>query len=104
MRISELFKSQTSVDTVKPFGIEERAQARQKQGADNRQIGIGEDQVSISPIARQYAQIAKLLTEDEEAAQLRISELKQQVDNGTYAVEEGDVARAIASFARDSRV
>ena len=100
MRITELFKPQSPTDTVKPLSPEERGPAERR--LTEEQVQGGADQVSISPLARQFAQISRLLAEDEQSGQTRLAELKKQVEGGTYSVSGVDVARAITSFTRDS--
>lgn len=102
MKISEFFR-QPSVQATKSAGevSEDRVQ---KRALEHQVANSGEDKVSISPEARQFAQISKLLSEDENQRSLRVEELKAQVANGSYSVPLRDVAKSIVDTVNDSDV
>lgn len=72
-----------------------------QQEATNSQQS-GEDQVTISPLSRQLNQVADIVAEDDAERQLRVANIKQQVQDGTYSVDRLAVARSVISFAADT--
>ena len=53
-------------------------------------------QVSISAEARKLQKVVALAGQGDEMRAEKIRQLKEQIDNGTYHVEAGDVAKSIA--------
>lgn len=96
MRISDLFK-QPNISSVSA----NPDQRPQRSAADSAEQRPGEDRISISPLARQFAQISQILSEDEEARRARIEELRKGIDAGTYSVPSKDVVASMVRFARD---
>lgn len=64
----------------------------------NRETVEAEDTVSISPRARQFQQISTLVSQDEDAQQRRLDEIKARVDRGEYNVPSDEVAKAFLSY------
>ena len=98
MKISELFSKQTAyADYTKKTGEAGKAQGAEAD-AKLRSGAAGEDEVSISPRARQFQQISGILAADESERSARVAEIKKGVENGTYKVDSQDVAQAVDSF------
>lgn len=104
MKISELFNRTSYYDTTKA-GEAGRAgnasaeeEARRRSGSES-----GEDTVSISPLAKQYGQVSKILSEDATTRSQRVAALKDQVAKGEYHVSSEDTAKSlIGYFSKDS--
>ena len=106
MKISDIFNRTSAYNTDKA------TDANKSSTADKGVAGVvvpniakeGEDKISISPRARQLQQIAKITGDDEQARAERVAALKAQVENGSYAVNSDEVAKAIVSFVRDNSI
>lgn len=102
MRIGDIFKG-TSLQTnqsslVRENETEEVQKKKQAQGEANQS---GEDNVQISDLARQLAQLKKILGEDQTSQQSRLQSLKEQIEAGTYSVSSQELAQSLIAFAQD---
>lgn len=105
MKISDIFK-QNSVHTQYSSGTKEAKEKKEEQSASASQVASsalvgGEDQVQISDLGRQLAQLKRILNDDESSQQSRLQTLKDQIEKGTYDVSANDLARSIVAFAKD---
>ena len=102
MKISELFKSRVQNNAT--HGAGKGAQANSEFSLENNPaaaanaVANGEDVITISPLARRYAQHSQLLSEDEQARNDRVAELKAQVAEGRYSVNSDEVAKSIVDY------
>jgi len=60
------------------------------------------DKVSISPLARQFAQLSEVVSDDEAKRRVRIDELKKKFEDGTLDVSSDEVAKSIIRHAAES--
>lgn len=104
MKISNLFNRTQAYNSEKA-GDAQRSQEKNLPAPAALQQGKeGEDKISISPRARQFQQISKVVAEDASTRGARVQAIKAQVENGSYAISNDDVAKAIVSFVRDNTV
>ncbi|OVE80205.1 flagellar biosynthesis anti-sigma factor FlgM [bacterium J17] len=100
MKISDIFKSRNVDQSAQSLKSRENAPRPEEQVEQASRSG--QDSVSISPLARQLAQVKRIVAEDDLARSDRVAELREQVQAGTYEVSSLDVAKSVVSFARDS--
>jgi negative regulator of flagellin synthesis FlgM len=101
MRISDIFRQNTSEELKRGQDSQsvERARSVGEGGAGAGKEG--EDTVSISALSRKLNQISRILADDEVARQERVTALKQQVESGEYAVSGEDVAQSLLDYMGD---
>ena len=104
MKISDIFNRASAYNTEKTADATRTAEKNLQAPIVPQKAKEGEDKVSISPRARQFQQISKIVAEDETNRAQRVQALKAQVDDGSYAVSNDEIAKAIVSFVRDNTV
>ena len=103
MKISDIFNKQPLSSTDRS---DSAAQTR-KSGRDDLQQGIssqyGEDTVTISPMSRQLAQMARIMADDEIKSQEKIAALKEEIEKGSYNISSDEIAQAFLSYIKDKQ-
>jgi flagellar biosynthesis anti-sigma factor FlgM len=98
MKIGDIFKRTNVAPEAAPAG---KADAANVQDQAARGAGsLSDDRVTISPEAREYARISRIVDEDEAARKARVDEIKSRVNSGDYQVSSDAVARAILSYSQ----
>ncbi|MCC6221197.1 MAG: flagellar biosynthesis anti-sigma factor FlgM [Deltaproteobacteria bacterium] len=100
MRISDIFRRH-SLDQTTAKNSAQQAKDERESSNSSAIASNSDDRVSISPMARQFAQISKIVAEDEEKQSSRVEDLKRKIAAGEYSVSSSDVANSILSFAKD---
>ena len=102
MKISDLFKSNSSVNSN--TGSSQKVESNQQEAQQKVQESTkrGEDTVNISPLARQFAQVSQIISEDAAERSSRVQELKAKVESGEYSVDSRDVAERFVEYVNDS--
>ncbi len=77
---------------------QERRKTNLAHAKDQEVFKEGEDRVSISPLARQFATISQILSEDASDRKNKVDQLKQQVEGGTYGVAKEDIAKSLLDY------
>ena len=102
MRISDIFSQQPLTRSER---TDESSQAQKRRERESLERGVrtsyGEDTITISPISRQLAQISRVVADDEMSTGERISSLKDQIEQGSYAVSVEDIARSLMTDVKD---
>lgn len=100
MKISDLFKGQVG-QTARNIESAQEKEARATKEESRVQNQEGEDSVSISPLGRQFVQISRVLSSEEQQRKERIAKIKEEVESGKYSVSSEQVAEAILAYGRD---
>lgn len=97
MKISELFNRPPLAGINRSDaedGGKKSGAAESSQVAGNSQ----DDRVSISPEARVFARIGEILADEDRTRELRVQDIKRRVQEGSYAVNSSDVAKAVVNY------
>ena len=97
MRISDLFK-QTTVDSK--TGAAARAKVVEQQ-IERSKGGQNNDTVSISPLAKQFAMVSQILSEDRDDHRARVEAIKKSVTDGSYNVSSEATASSLVSYLKN---
>jgi flagellar biosynthesis anti-sigma factor FlgM len=98
MKITDILKERLNNDS-KITSKDHQHSSTERQKFDS----AGEDTVSISPLARQFTQVSKILSDDEAERQLKLDEIKRAIEDGSYldSISTTDVAESIVAYSRD---
>ena len=96
MRISDIFSSSSFERTEK--SDEARRHEDQTSSSQRYSYTAGEDTVTISPMSRQLAQVAGVLSDDEANTTQKVAALKDRIANGEYSVDSATLASAVVKY------
>jgi flagellar biosynthesis anti-sigma factor FlgM len=102
MKIRDLLKQQPLTPAGQSTGKVDAGRLNEQQSASAQALSSehSSDRVTISPLAKQFQMVSKLLNEDETKSAQRVEELKAKVQSGEYQVPTRDVAQAIINNVR----
>jgi len=96
-KIADLFQQNAAL------GKSQEASKKSSISEEGKKTALGTgselgDRVSISPEARQFMGISKVISEDEQARRAKVDDLKARIERGEYNVSSKKIAESIVAF------